>query len=64
MFRNDMFLELILDGFGPRFGGVFHWFFGPKVHETCKNTILAKTLKIVLPSRRNAYFQEIKDKNL
>jgi len=32
------------------------------MHENCKNTTLAKTLKTSLPSRRNAYFQEIKDK--
>ena len=32
------------------------------MHENCKNTTLAKTLKISLPSRRNAYFQEIEDK--
>ena len=32
------------------------------MHENCKNTILAKTLKIVIPSRRNANFQEIEDR--
>ena len=32
------------------------------MHEICTNTILAKTLKIVLPSRRNANFQEIEDR--
>ena len=29
------------------------------MHENCENKILAKTLKIVLPSRRNTNFQEI-----
>ena len=61
MLKNDSFLAWILDGFGPRFGRIFGWFFGPNMHENCKNTILAKTLKTSLPSRRNAYFQEIKD---
>ena len=32
------------------------------MHEHCKDTILAKTLKIMLPSRRNANFQEIEDR--
>ena len=32
------------------------------MHENYKNTILAKTLKIVVPSTRNANFQEIEDR--
>ena len=32
------------------------------MHGNSKNAILAKTLKIVLPSRRNANFQEIEDR--
>ena len=32
------------------------------MHGNSKSTILAKTLKIVLPSRRNANFQEIEDR--
>ena len=38
----------ILEGFGSRFGKVFCRFFGPKMHENCKSTLLAKTLKIVI----------------
>ena len=34
------------------------------MHENCKNTILAKTLKTSLPSRRNAYFQGFETLNL
>ena len=37
--------------------------FNPKMHENCENMVGAKTLKIVLPSRRNANFQEINIKN-
>ena len=44
------------------FGLNFPRFFGPNVHENCKNTILAKALKNVLPSMRNADFQEIEDR--
>ena len=62
MLKNDSFFAWILDGFGPRFGRIFGWFFGPNMHENCKNTILTKTLKTSLPSRRNAYFQEIEDR--
>ena len=62
LLKNDSFLAWILDGFGPRFGRIFGWFFRPNMHENCKNTILAKTLKTSLPSRRNAYFQEIEDR--
>ena len=61
MLKNDTFLASILDGFGPRFGRIFDKVFGPKMHGNCKNTILAKTLKILLPSRRNACFQGIED---
>ena len=32
MLKNDTFLALILEGFGPRFGRVFGRFFGPKMH--------------------------------
>ena len=51
--ENNTFLQSILKGFGPGFGRVFGRFFGPKRHVKSKNTILAKSLKIVLPSRRN-----------
>ena len=33
--------------------------FGPQMQEHCENMVGAKTLKIVLPSRRNIKFQEI-----
>ena len=62
MLKNDTFSTSILGGLGLRFGKVFGRFFGPKMHGDSKNTILAKTLKIVLPSRRNANFQEIEDR--
>ena len=55
--KNKSFLASIFKGSRPRFGRVFGRFFGPKMHGNSKNTILAKTLKIVLPSRRNWYFQ-------
>ena len=48
-----------VEGFGPRFGRVFGRFFVPKMNEICKNIILAKTLKLVIFPRENAYFQEI-----
>ena len=57
MLKNDSFLAWILDGFRPRFGGIFGWFFGPHMHENCKNTILAKPLKIAIFPRENLYFQ-------
>ena len=53
MLKNDTFSALILDGFGPRFGKVFGRFFGPKMHENCKNTFLAQTLKIVVFPKEN-----------
>ena len=61
MLKNNTFSASILEGFGPRFGRVFGRFFGAKMHGNCANMILAKTLKIVLPSRRNANFQGIED---
>ena len=62
MLKNNTFLTSILEGFGPRFGVVFGKFFGPKIYEICKNIILAKTLKLVIFPRENAYFQEIEDR--
>ena len=59
MLKNNTFSASISEGFGPRFGRVLGRFFRTKMHRNCKNMILAKTLKIVLPSRRNANFQEI-----
>ena len=61
MLKNNTFSASILEGFGPRFGRVFGRFFGPKMHKICKSTLLAKTLKIVIFPRENAYFQEIED---
>ena len=57
--KNKVFSASIFGGIGPRFGRVFGRFLGPKMHGNCKNVILAKTLKIMLPSRRHANFQEI-----
>ena len=57
MLKNKTFSASIFDGFGPRFGRVFGRLFAPKMHGNNKNTISAKTLKLVLPSRRNWYFQ-------
>ena len=51
MLKNNTFLTSILEGFGFSFGKVFGRFFGPKMHDNCKNTILAKTLKIVILPR-------------
>ena len=62
MLKNNTFLASIFKGFGCRFGVVFGRFFWTKMHGNSKNTILAKTLKIVLPSSRNANFQEIEDR--
>ena len=62
MSKNDAFLASILEGFGPRFGMFFGRFLGPKIHENCKNTIVAKTIKVVLLSRREANFQKIEDR--
>ena len=61
MLKNNTFLASIFEGFGPRFGRVFGRLLGPKLHENCKNTIVAKTIKVVLPSRREANFQKIED---
>ena len=60
-FQGFTFLASIFKGFGARFGRVFNRFFGPKMHKICKSTLLAKTLKIVIFPRENAYFQEIED---
>ena len=58
--KNRMFFGTsILEGFWESFGRVFDRFFGPKMHEIYKNIILANTLKLVIFSRENAYFQEI-----
>ena len=57
MLKNKPFLASIFQGFGPRFGRVLGWFFGPKMHENCENTNLPKTLKIVIVLRENWYFQ-------
>ena len=56
-----MFSASISEGFGSQFGMVFGKFFESKMHENCKNTILAKTLKIVIFRRENTHFQEIED---
>ena len=48
MLKNKSFLASIFEGFGPRFGGVVGRLFGATMHENCKNTNLAKTLKIVI----------------
>ena len=48
MLKNNTFLASIFEGFGRRFGRVFGRFFGSKIHEKCKNMILAKTLIIVI----------------
>ena len=61
MLKNNTFLTSILEGFRLRFGRVFGRFFGPKMHENCKNTFLAKTLKIVVFLRENWYFQGFED---
>ena len=61
MLKNNTFLTSILKGFRLRFGRVFGRFFGPKMHENCKNTLLAKTLKIVVFPRENLYFQGFQD---
>ena len=61
MLKNNTFLTSIFSSFGLRFGRVFGRFFGPKMHENCKNTFLAKTLKIVVFPRENWYFQGFQD---
>ena len=61
MLKNNTFLASIFSSFGLRFGRVFGRFFGPKMHENCKNTFLAKTLKIVVFPRENWYFQGFQD---
>ena len=61
MLKNDMFLASIFEGFGPCFGRVFGMFFGAKMHENRKHTILAKTVKIMIFHRENTHFQEIED---
>ena len=62
MLKSKWFLDSIFERFGPCFERVFGRFFEAKTHDNCKNMLLAKISKIVLPSRRNANFQEIKDK--
>ena len=62
MFKNNSFWASSFEGFGRRFGRVLGCFFEGQMFQKCKNTFLAKTLKIVLPSRRNANFQEIEDR--
>ena len=62
MLKNNTFSASILEGFGPCFGRVFSRFFGAKMRGNCENAMFAKTLKIVLTSRRNAYFPEIDDR--
>ena len=57
--KNKTFLAPIFQGFGPRFGTVFGWFFEGKIHEMCNDFLLVKTFKIALLSRRNANFQDI-----
>ena len=61
MLKNDAFLTSILKGFRLRFGRVFGRFFQRKFVEKCKNTLLAKTLKIVIFPRENLYFQGFED---
>jgi len=53
MLKNITFLASVFKGFGPRFGRIFGGFFGPKMLDHCKNTILAKTLKLVIFPREN-----------
>ena len=62
MLKSKSFLDSIFEGFGSRFERVFGKFFEAKTHDNCKNMLLAKTSKIVLPSRRNANFQEIENR--
>ena len=59
MLKNDSFSTSILETFWPCFDNLFETFFNRKMHENCKNIILAETLKIVIFPRENAYFQEI-----
>ena len=61
MSKMFTFLKSIFWSFGPRFGRIFGRFFERTTFENNKNMIIAKTLKIVLPSRRDANFQEIED---
>ena len=61
MSKSKWFLDSIFERFGPCLERVFGRFFEAKTHDNCKNMLLAKTSKIVLPSRRNANFQEIED---
>ena len=59
LLKNNMFWASIFERFRRRFGRIFGLSFAGKTCEHCENMILAKTLKILLPSRRNANFQEI-----
>ena len=61
MMKAHAFLKSVFLSFGPRFGRIFGWFFARQMFENDKSMITAKTLKIVLPSRRDANFQEIED---
>ena len=63
MMKTHVFLKSIFWSFGPRFGKIFGRFFERKTFENNKTMIIAKTLKIVLPSRRDANFQEIEDQH-
>ena len=55
--KNNTFLASIFQGFGLRFGRVLGRIFWSKMHGNSKNTILVKTLKIVIFPRENWYFQ-------
>ena len=63
LLNKTSFSVSILEGLGTCFGRVCGRFFGPEMQDNYKNTILAKTLKIVTLPRENAYFQEIEDEN-
>ena len=56
-------LGQVFQGFGRRFGRVFEWIFGVKMHENCKTTILAKPLKIMVFPKENTYFQGLRKKS-
>ena len=63
MSKKARFLALIFEELGLHFGRVFGPFFERKIYRNGKSMLLAKTLKIVIFPRENAYFQEIEDKN-
>ena len=62
MSKKARFLALIFEELGLHFGRVFGPFFERKIYRNGKSMLLAKTLKIVIFPRENAYFQEIQDK--